>query len=80
MGGKHDTSTALEKRWGTTSVATQCPKPPQHYRGRQAGRKTQHQHHHHSETGMAQRIARGAHNSEDTGSKPVAGITTFLDS
>jgi hypothetical protein len=25
-------------------------------------------------TGMAQRLARGAHNSEVTGSKPVAGI------
>ena len=28
-------------------------------------------------TGMAQRLARGAHNSEVTGSKPVAGIFQF---
>ena len=29
---------------------------------------------HHKKTGMAQRQARGAHNSEVTGSKPVVGI------
>ena len=28
-------------------------------------------------TGMAQRQARGAHNSEVTGSKPVAGISSY---
>jgi hypothetical protein len=30
-----------------------------------------------SKTGMAQRLARGAHNSEVTGSKPVAGISPY---
>jgi hypothetical protein len=32
-----------------------------------------------NKTGMAQRLARGAHNSEVTGSKPVAGILVHIE-